>query len=106
MPTTIRGLIGVAARMPLPTPTRGLRPEPPMPRFADYHRTVIGYHGTRRSTALRMVQGLEDYRRSENRDDWLGQGIYFWEYAPKQAWAWARQRQTNQKWDDEVAVVA
>jgi hypothetical protein len=30
-----------------------------MPRFADYHRTVVGYHGTRRSTALRVVQGLE-----------------------------------------------
>jgi hypothetical protein len=77
-----------------------------MPRFADYHRTVIGYHGTRQSTALRMVQGLEGYRRSENRDDWIGHGIYFWEYAPKQAWAWARQRQANQKWDEEVAVVA
>src|SRR5437667_9220125 len=77
-----------------------------MPRFADYHRTVIGYHGTRRSTALRMVQGLVGYKRSENAYDWLGHGIYFWEYAPKQAWAWARQRQKNQKWDEEIAVVA
>jgi hypothetical protein len=77
-----------------------------MPRFADYHRTVIGYHGTRRSTALRIVQGLEGHKRSENTDDWLGHGIYFWEYAPKQVWAWARQRQKNAKWEEEVAVVA
>jgi hypothetical protein len=77
-----------------------------MPRFADYHRTVIGYHGTRRSTALRIVQGLEGYKRSENKDDWLGQGIYFWEHAPKQAWAWARQRQKIQRWNEEVAVLA
>jgi hypothetical protein len=77
-----------------------------LPRFSDYHRTVIGYHGTRLSTALRMVQGLEGYRRSENIYDWLGHGIYFWEYAPKQAWAWARQRQKNQKWNEEIAVVA
>jgi hypothetical protein len=77
-----------------------------MPRFADYHRTVVGYHGTRRSTALRVVQGLEEYKRSENPDDWLGHGIYFWEYAPKQAWAWAEQRRRSQAWGEEVAVLA
>ncbi len=77
-----------------------------MPRFADYHRTVIGYHGTRRSTALRVVQDLEGYRRSENADDWLGHGIYFWEYAPKQAWAWAEQRRRTWNQSEDVAVLA
>src|ERR1700730_5185253 len=77
-----------------------------MPRFDDYHRTVVGYHGTRRSNALRIVQDLEGFKRSENTDDWLGHGIYFWEYAPKQAWAWANQRQKNQNWDEEIAVLA
>jgi hypothetical protein len=77
-----------------------------MPRFADYHRTVVGYHGTRRSTALRVVQGLEGYKRSENPDDWLGHGIFFWEYAPKQAWAWAEQRRRSQAWGEDVAVLA
>jgi hypothetical protein len=77
-----------------------------MPRFDDYHRTVIGYHGIRRSSALRIVQGLATYRASENSDDWLGHGIYFWEYAPKQAWAWAEQRRRVQRWNEEVAVLA
>jgi hypothetical protein len=77
-----------------------------MPRFADYHRTVIGYHGTQRSTALRVVQGLEGYKRSENADDWLGHGIYFWEYAPKQAWAWAEQRRKTWNQGEDVAVLA
>jgi hypothetical protein len=77
-----------------------------MPQFLDYHRTVVGYHGTRKSTALRIVQGTESYKKSENPDDWLGQGIYFWEYAPKQAWAWAEQRRKSQDWDEEVAVLA
>jgi hypothetical protein len=72
------------------TPTESLV----MPRFADYHRTVIGYYGTQRSTALRIVQGLESYQWSTNADDWLGHGIYFWEYAPKQAWAWAELKWT------------
>lgn len=77
-----------------------------MPEFEDYHRTVIGYHGTRKSTALKLVQGLEKFQPSRNDDDWLGHGIYFWEYAPKQARLWAEQRRINQNWDDDVAVVA
>jgi hypothetical protein len=30
--------------------------------------------------------------KSENDDDWLGHGIYFWEFAPQQAWWWAERR--------------
>jgi hypothetical protein len=29
---------------------------------------------------------------STNDDDWLGHGVYFWEYAPQQAWWWAERR--------------
>ena len=77
-----------------------------MPRYADYHRTVVGYHGTRRSTALRIVQGLRGFEPSENDDDWLGHGVYFWEYAPQQAWLWAEQRRRSKGWDEDVAVGA
>ncbi len=82
-----------------------------VPEFDDYHRTVIGYHGTKRSTALRIVQGLEPFVPSTNRDDWLGNGVYFWEYGPQQAWSWAeRLRQVEVKanlWTDkdEIAVL-
>ncbi len=70
-----------------------------MTRFDDYHRTVIGYHGTGLSTALRLVNRVEPFRVSERDYDWLGRGVYFWEYAPKQALAFAaiRQRQLRQK---------
>jgi hypothetical protein len=57
--------------------------------YADYHRTVIAFHGTTEETADRLVCG-ESFRISESADDWFGQGVYFWEYAPKQAWWWAR----------------
>ena len=66
----------------------------------DYHRTVIGYHGTRKRTAEALVRGTP-FRDSENDDDWLGHGVYFWEYAPQQAWWWAERRYK----DDEPAVV-
>lgn len=59
--------------------------------YADYHRTIIGFHGTTVQIADRLVRG-EPFRASANEDDWLGRGVYFWEYAPKQAWWWARRR--------------
>jgi hypothetical protein len=65
----------------------------------DYDRTLVAFHGTRRSTARKLVAG-EAFGVSENDDDWLGHGIYFWEFAPQQAWWWARLR-----YGDEAAVV-
>ncbi len=64
-----------------------------MARFDDYHRTVVGYHGTGLTVALRIINRIEDFRWSERDYDWLGRGIYFWEYAPKQALTFAKVRQ-------------
>lgn len=72
-----------------------------MPRFADYHRTVVGFHGTTRETALRIVTE-QQFKPSQNDDDWLGHGVYFWEYAPKQAWDWAK---THYAAGEDIAVV-
>ncbi len=58
-------------------------------RFADYHRTIVGFHGTSAAIADQLVDGAP-FQASTNADDWLGTGIYFWEYAPRQAWWWAR----------------
>ena len=74
-------------------------------QFLDYNRTIIGYHGTRRSTALRIVQRLDGFRPSTNDDDWLGHGVYFWEHAPRQALRWALRRKKTQKWGEDVAVL-
>jgi hypothetical protein len=68
-----------------------------MARFDDYHRTVVGYHGTGLTAALRIVNRIEDFRWSERDYDWLGGGIYFWEYAPKQALKFAEIRQRQYK---------
>lgn len=72
-----------------------------MPKFADYHRTIIGYHGTRMSTAKDIVLGEQLFSPSVNEDDWLGNGIYFWEYGPQRAWRWAKDRYQ----DEEIAVL-
>lgn len=65
----------------------------------DYDRTVVAFHGTRKKTAEKLIAG-EPFGPSTNDDDWLGHGVYFWEYAPQQAWWWARRR-----YGDDGAVV-
>ena len=59
-----------------------------------YARIVFGYHGTDPAFAERLVRGEvapADWSPSENEYDWLGHGIYFWEYAPDRAKEWAGQ---------------
>ncbi len=56
--------------------------------YHDYHRTVVAFHGTTEAVADQLVAG-GDFTLSVNPYDWLGTGIYFWEYAPQQAWWWA-----------------
>lgn len=72
-----------------------------MPRFEDYHRTVVGFHGTTRKTAERIVREGK-FRPSQNDYDWLGHGIYFWEYGPQQAYKWARERHSSKT---DIAVL-
>lgn len=57
--------------------------------YSDYHRTVIGFHGTDMASAERLVAG-ENFEASDQDDEWSGKGIYFWEHAYKQAWWWAK----------------
>jgi len=74
-------------------------------RFDDYHRTIVGYHGTRLSVALDIVNRKRTFKFSRNRDDWLGYGIYFWEYAPQQAYSWAERRKKRHNWNEPIAIL-
>lgn len=64
-----------------------------------YARTVYGYHGCKATTAEAILGG-SPFRASVNQYDWLGEGIYFWEYGLRRAWSWAKALH-----DDEAAVV-
>jgi hypothetical protein len=75
-------------------------------RFDDYHRTIIGYHGTTLSTALKIINRVETFKPSTRDYDWLGNGIYFWEYSPQQAVKFAEQRRAKRSKDDRIAVIA
>jgi hypothetical protein len=66
----------------------------------DYDRTLVAFHGTKKAVASKLVLG-QPFGPSSNDDDWLGHGIYFWEFAPQQAWWWAERRYGK----SEAAVV-
>jgi len=68
----------------------------------QYDRTVIAYHGCSQETADRLLAG-EPFTISENDYDWLGRGIYFWEFGPDRARRWAEARATRK--GDTAAVV-
>ncbi len=54
----------------------------------QYDRTIIGYHGCDARIARAVLDG-EPLTVSENEYDWLGKGIYFWEYGVDRAYKWA-----------------
>jgi hypothetical protein len=54
-------------------------------------RSVIGYHGCSREAA-EAILAENQFLVSTNTYDWLGNGVYFWEYAPYRALEWARER--------------
>lgn len=62
--------------------------------YRDYHRTVVGFHGTTTAVADRLVEG-GTFTPSSKIFEWLGTGVYFWEYAPKQAWWWTKDLRKN-----------
>ncbi len=52
---------------------------------------MLGFHGCDASIARDVLTGrMEHLRPSENRYDWLGSGIYFWEASPARALQYAK----------------
>lgn len=61
-----------------------------------HDHVVLGYHGCDAEVAERLLAG-EPFRRSENNYDWLGSGVYFWEYGIDRAARFAREQQQRGK---------
>jgi len=57
-----------------------------------FSRIVLGYHGCDPAFAEALLLGrahIADWQPSQNPYDWLGHGIYFWEFAPRRAKDWS-----------------
>lgn len=51
-------------------------------------KIIYGYHGTSVIAAESILK--VGFKQSVNEYDWLGDGVYFFQDAPKMAWSWAR----------------
>ena len=47
--------------------------------YAVRPNLILGFHGCDKSLAERLVLGADGLKSSTNGDDWLGDGVYFWE---------------------------
>ena len=70
-----------------------------MPHHQPYQ--VEGFHGCDKETGIKVLNGEMDLIPSNNSWDWLGNGIYFWEYNPQRALEYAMEssqgKQFNKK---------
>ena len=62
-----------------------------------YARTVIGYHGCDADVAEVALEGRLALKPSNNDFDWLGTGIYFWEWGLHRAWSFADEQKVRRK---------
>lgn len=60
-------------------------------------RIVYGFHGCDESTKNRLLKSNGDFIRSENKYDWLGSGVYFWESDPVRALEFAKSAVENKR---------
>jgi len=58
---------------------------------------ILGFHGTDEDVVTQVVSNTQDLKASKNKWDWLGHGVYFWEYSPYRAMEFARSAQRNPK---------
>jgi hypothetical protein len=66
---------------------------------------LIGFHGTDLKTSENILKGKSHLVASENDYDWLGHGIYFWEYSPLRAEHFVSEKFKWQGRKEKVAVV-
>lgn len=56
---------------------------------------VLGYHGCNKTIGEKILSGTTRLKPSDNRYDWLGKGIYFWENDPSRALNFATHLRDN-----------
>lgn len=71
-----------------------------------YHRLVVGYRGCDRVTAKSVLLGGQSLRKSSNRYDWLGEGIYVWEHGHRRAAEFAQWKKDRGEIEEPVVLGA
>lgn len=73
-------------------PARWTDPPLSWAKFKRHSGLVLGFHGCDSATAARVLNDPEQHLQASRNDyDWLGEGIYFWEFDPWRALEFARE---------------
>jgi hypothetical protein len=70
-----------------------------------YHQPfqITGFHSCDKELGMRLLNGSDELRPSDNPWDWLGSGIYFWEQNPQRALTYAVEgAQQQQKFSGKI----
>lgn len=65
---------------------------------------LLAFHGTDQETANKVLSGQAHLKPSQNEYDWLGHGIYCWEYSPQRALEFANEKKKRGE-IESVAVI-
>lgn len=72
-----------------------------------YHQPfeVTAFHSCDRELGMRLLNGSDELRPSNNTWDWLGPGIYFWEQNPYRALTYAEEAaRRQQKFSGKIRI--
>lgn len=61
--------------------------------YSSRSNLVIGFHGCEKADQKRLINDIRFLKKSNQRYDWLGHGMYFWESDPERAFLWAEHKQ-------------
>ncbi len=73
--------------------------------YSKHPSFILGFHGCDRSTAEKVINGIESLTPSMNEYDWLGHGVYFWENNIERAWKFAEEVKNRSGKIHESAVI-
>lgn len=60
--------------------------------YSSRSNLILGFHGCEESEMVKLISDSSYLRSSTESYDWLGHGMYFWEYNPLRAQLWAEQK--------------
>jgi len=61
-----------------------------MRKYNSLPSYILAFHSCDREVGLKVLNGKDQLRPSQNEWDWLGYGIYFWEHNPLRAYEYAK----------------
>ncbi len=63
--------------------------------YSELSHLILGFHGCDEELGEAVLAGKKRLKPSNNKYDWLGPGIYFWENNPDRALEFAKEIQNN-----------